>query len=94
MPIDRALLARAYGRPQDLRFEEAVALAKQLGFEHVRTTGSHYLFQHAKAPAVRERFPRPLNLQEGRDGKAKAYQVKQMLQMAEAFGMISAPTED
>ncbi len=42
---------------------------------------------------VREQFPRPLNLQKGRDGKAKAYQVKQMLQMAEALGIIAALVE-
>jgi len=68
-------------------------LAEELGFEHVRTAGSHHLFHHPGASMVREQFPRPLNLQKGRDGKAKAYQVKQMLQMAEALGIIAALVE-
>jgi len=93
MPIDRKLLERAYRRPQDLRFDEAVTLAEQLGFECVRIVGSHYVFHHARAPLVRAQFPRPLNLQEGADGKAKAYQVKQLVQMAEALGIIQAPGE-
>jgi HicA toxin of bacterial toxin-antitoxin, len=90
MPVDRALLDRAYRNPQDLRFEEALTLAEQLGFECVRTAGSHHIFHHPKAQTIRARFPRPLNLQGARDGKAKAYQVKQLLQMAEALGIILA----
>jgi len=94
MPIDRKLLKRAYRRPQDIRFNEAVALAEQLGFECVRIVGSHHVFQHPRGPLVRAQFPRPLNLQEGADGKAKAYQVKQLVQMAEALGIIRPPEEE
>lgn len=94
MPIDRKLLERAYRRPQDLRFDEAVALAEQLGFECVRIAGSHHVFRHPRGPLVRAQFPRPLNLQEGTDGKAKAYQVKQLVQMAEALGIIRPPGEE
>ena len=88
MPIDHKLLERAYRRPQDLRFDEAVALAEQLGFECVRIVGSHHVFRHPRGLLVRAQFPRPLNLQEGADGKAKPYQVKQLVQMAEALGII------
>lgn len=94
MAIDRKLLERAYRRPQDLRFDEAVALAEQLGFRCVRVVGSHYIFRHPRGPIVRAQFPRPLNLQEGADGKAKPYQVKQLVQMAEALGMIHASGEE
>jgi hypothetical protein len=39
---------------------------------------------------IRKHFPRLLNLQRAEDGKsAKAYQVRQMLKMAEALGIIS-----
>lgn len=94
MAIDRELLERAYRRPQDLRFHEAITLAEQLGFECVRIVGSHHVFHHPGAPLVRAQFPRPLNLQEGTDGKAKAYQVKQLVQMAEALGTIQPPGEE
>ena len=38
---------------------------------------------------IRKRFPMPLNLQYGKNGKAKAYQVRQMLSMAEAMGLVA-----
>jgi HicA-like toxin of HicAB toxin-antitoxin system len=97
MPIDRKLLERAYRRPQDLRFAEVLTLAEQLGFERVRIAGSHHIFRHPRGPTVssfRTQFPQPLNLQEGRAGKAKAYQVKQMLQMAETLGIITPAAEE
>jgi hypothetical protein len=88
MPIDPALLAKAYRAPQDLRFEEACALAGQLGFEEVRRTGSHRIYRHARGRRIREQFPLPLNLQCGKNGKAKVYQVRQMLAIAELAGNI------
>lgn len=94
MPVDSKLLARAYRRPQDLRIDEALTLAEQLGFEKVRTVGSHTIFHHPKAPLIRATFPRPLNLQEGSAGKAKAYQVQQMLEMAQALGIIDIPGKE
>ena len=87
MAIDENLLGKARNSPHDLRFEEALKLAKQLGFVEVRSTGSHRIFHHpagGKIPSP----PRPLNLQEGKNGRAKAYQVRQMLTMAEAMGII------
>lgn len=89
MPVDRELLAKAYRNPHGLRFEEALRLATELGFEEVRVKGSHHLFRHPQAQKVKGSFPRPLNLQEGADGKAKGYQVRQMLRMAEALGTIT-----
>ena len=91
MPVDPELLRRARDCPQDLRFGEACKLAEQLGFEEVRTRGSHNVFRHPMASSIRAAFPLPLNLQCGQDGKAKAYQVKQLLKLVE---MHNLPIED
>ena len=91
MAVDLDLLTRARVAPQSLWFEEAVALALQLGFVEVRQHGSHRIFHHPIGGRLRAAFPRPLNLQVGRNGKAKGYQVKQLLQMAENLGIIGAP---
>jgi hypothetical protein len=94
MAIDPTLLAKAYRAPQSLSFEEALALAKQLLFEEVGGRGSHTVFRHPQGGIIRKDFPYPLNLQRAGDGKsAKAYQVRQMLKMAEALGVISRPTK-
>lgn len=88
MPVNRQLLRQARESPENLRFDEAVTLAQQLGFELVRRAGSHRIFRHPQAGSIREQFPHPLNLQEGEHGKAKAYQVRQMLLMAEALRLL------
>ena len=44
MAVDLDLLTRARVAPQSLWFEEAVALALQLGFVEVRQHGSHRIF--------------------------------------------------
>jgi hypothetical protein len=90
MAIDQALVARARRNPAGLSFEDALMLARQLGFQHIHTQGSHFIFHHPLAPQIRNQFPQPLNLQRGKDGKAKSYQIRQLLQMAEAMGIIPA----
>jgi len=89
MAVDEQLLARARRNPGGLAFAEAMTLAKQLGWQEVRIRGSHHIFHHLLAPNIKDRYPQPLNLQEGKDGKAKAYQVRQMIDMATAMGVIS-----
>lgn len=88
MPVDAELLARARNKPASLTFDEACSLAKQLGWEEDRQRGSHLIFHHPLAPKIRRLHPRPLNLQKGKNGEAKAYQVNQMLDMAVAMGII------
>jgi hypothetical protein len=88
MTVDEQLLARARHNPAGLVFAEALALAQQLGWHEVRIRGSHHIFHHPLAPKIKDRYPQPLNLQEGKDGNAKAYQVRQMLDMATAMGVI------
>jgi hypothetical protein len=94
VPVDASLLAKARENPQDLRFDEAKMLATELGFQLARISGSHHIYTHPLGTSLRERFPRPLNLQEGANGKAKAYQVRSMLEMAEAVGVIPPASED
>ncbi len=59
-----------------------------IGWQEVRIRGSHHIFHHPQALKIRDRYPQPLNLQEGKDGKTKTYQVRQMIEMATAMGII------
>lgn len=73
----KKLLAQALRNPQGLRFTEACQLAQAFGFRHVRTNGSHAIFSRPGAPEI-------VNLQNV-GGKAKAYQVRQMLKLMETL---------
>lgn len=73
------LLQKALASPANLRFDEVCALARAFGFHLSRVNGSHHIFAH---PAVREL----VNLQEVRR-KAKPYQVKQLLGLAERYNL-------
>jgi hypothetical protein len=79
----RKLLEKALRNPQGLRFEEAKRLAQAFGFRLDRISGSHHIF-------VRPGIPQLMNLQ-NRGGKAKAYQVKQLLKLVETHNL---PLED
>jgi predicted RNA binding protein YcfA (HicA-like mRNA interferase family) len=75
----KKLLKKALSSPANLRFEEIFALAKAFGFHLSRINGSHHIFVH---PAVREL----LNLQDVA-GKAKPYQVRQLLNLVERYNL-------
>lgn len=68
----RKLLERARNNPRDVRFADLVSLAEAHGFALDRVDGSHRVYKH---PRVREL----LNLQPRKDGKAKPYQVREVL---------------
>ncbi|MBK8275769.1 MAG: type II toxin-antitoxin system HicA family toxin [Nitrospira sp.] len=76
---NRKLLAKALRSSKNLRFSEALALAKAFGFRLSRTKGSHHIFVH---PNIREL----VNLQEV-DSKAKPYQVRQLLEIVERYNL-------
>jgi hypothetical protein len=76
MAIDPVLLEKARLRPHALRLEEALRLSRQLGFAKVRQVRGHRILHHAAAVA--------LNLQAGRNGYAKAYQVRRLLEVSGA----------
>jgi hypothetical protein len=75
----RKLLRKALASPNNLRFGDVWALAEAFGFRLSRTSGSHHIFIH---PDVREL----LNLQEVH-GRAKPYQVRQLLQLVERYNL-------
>ena len=73
------LLRKALASPANFRFEEACALAQGFGFHLSRVNRSHHIFVH---PDVREL----VNLQDVR-GKAKAYQIRQLLHLVERYNL-------
>jgi len=73
------LLQKALSSPANLRFDEACDLARAFGFHLSRVRGSHHIFAHQN---VREL----VNLQEVR-GKAKPYQVRQLLALVERYNL-------
>lgn len=70
------LLAKARRNPVGLRFPDATRLADCLGLVLRRVSGSHFLYESSTHLA---------NLQPRKDGKAKAYQVRQLLKIADAM---------
>jgi len=75
----RKLLEKALAGSKDIRFSEAVVLAEGFGFRLSRTSGSHHIFVH---PQVQEL----VNLQNVH-GKAKPYQIRQLLQLVERYDL-------
>jgi len=75
----RKLLLKLLSGSRNVRFSEAVAIAEDFGFRLDRVNGSHHIFVHPKIPEL-------LNLQDLK-GKAKPYQVKQLLQLAEIHNL-------
>jgi len=73
------LLEKAINSPQNFRFAEAIKLAEGFGFQLARTSGSHHIL---KRPGI----PELLNFQ-NIGGKAKAYQIKQMLELVEFYDL-------
>jgi predicted RNA binding protein YcfA (HicA-like mRNA interferase family) len=71
----RKLLEKALREPNNLAFSEMVILVEAFGFHLSRINGSHHIFVHPKIQGI-------INLQEV-NGKAKAYQVRQFLQLVE-----------
>jgi len=75
----RKLLLKLLSGSKNVRFSEAVAIAEAFGFRLDRVNGSHHIFIHPKIPEL-------LNLQDLK-AKAKPYQVKQLLQLAEIHNL-------
>lgn len=74
------LLARlSRGALGNVRFSDARRLVEACGFELIRVSGSHHVFSHPGIPEL-------VNLQEVR-GEAKAYQLRQFLQLVEQYNL-------
>ena len=74
------LFEKARNNPAGLRFSELKALCVCAGFKWDRTSGSHLIFK-------REVPFRLLSIQNMPDGKAKPYQVRQLINFIEAIGL-------
>jgi len=69
------LLLKARNSPHNLKFEEVCALAECYGWNYVGGGGSHRVYMH---PTLGNTVGSMMNLQ-SKKGKAKAYQVRQLL---------------
>jgi len=63
--------------PENVRFEEICALAEMAGFTFKAARGSHKTYRHAGVVEL-------LNFQDD-GGKAKPYQVRQLLKIIESY---------
>ena len=77
------LLKKLLSGSKNIRFAEVAACAKAFGFALRGISGNHHIFVH---PDISEL----LNLQNV-NGKAKPYQVRQLLQLIEQYNL---PMED
>jgi predicted RNA binding protein YcfA (HicA-like mRNA interferase family) len=66
------LLQKAQNQPRGLRFEELLRLAECYGFRFTRQRGSHRQYRHDELGVS-------IPLQPDKNGKAKEYQVGQVL---------------
>ena len=74
-----ALLAKARSNPKGLRFDEACQLAEAFGWTLARQRGSHRVYKRSGTMEL-------VNLQPDENGKAKAYQVRQILRLIDQSG--------
>ncbi len=75
----RKLLQKLLSGSKNIRFSEAVACAEMFGFRLDRVKSSHHIFVHSEVPEL-------VNLQSVK-GKAKPYQVKQLLELVERYNL-------
>ena len=73
------LLQKLLSGSKNIRFSEAVACAEAFGFELARISSSHHIYIHPNVPEL-------VNLQNV-NGKAKPYQVKQLLHIIEQYNL-------
>ena len=75
----RKLLLKAYNSAHNLRFSEFVTLIEAFGFVHDRTQGSHLIYMRPDVLDIGDI--------QSRAGKAKSYQVRQFLALAEFYAL-------
>lgn len=81
--IDKLYAQLLANRRATISFRDFEKLLKAFGFEHVRTTGSHRQYVHPK-------LSRPLPVQPT-SKDAKAYQVREFLELVEEHGLYIEP---
>lgn len=75
----RKLLAKVLASSKNVSFHDMIILVEAFGFHLSRINGSHHIFVHPQIPEL-------VNLQE-KNGKAKPYQVREFLQLVEAYDL-------
>lgn len=80
-PVSRwqDLVESARASPANVRFRDLCGLLVRIGYALDRKHGSHLIYRHSS----RRDLP-IMNLQEGQAGKAKPYQVRQILGLIDA----------
>lgn len=73
------LLQRALAGSKNISFRDMVTLIEAFGFQLVRTSGSHHIFEHPALPDL-------VNIQ-NRKGQAKPYQIRQFLDLVEYYDL-------
>lgn len=81
------LLEQARNNPKNVRLADALKLAEAFGFTH-RAGGKHpHIYKRKGSPTM-------LNFQDAGNGKAEAYQVRQLLGAIDEMGGTPPPTDD
>lgn len=75
----RKLLQKLLSGSKNLKFSDVVSIAEAFGFEFDRISGSHHIFVHPNVPEL-------VNLQKVK-GKAKPYQIRQLLKIIEKYNL-------
>jgi predicted RNA binding protein YcfA (HicA-like mRNA interferase family) len=75
----RKTLEKLQAGSRNVAFRDLLGLAGAFGFAVVRISGSHHILKHPSVPEM-------LNLQ-AEKGDAKPYQVRQLLQLVERYGL-------
>ena len=75
----RRLLKKLLSGSRNIRFSEVTIIAEAYGFKCDRISGSHHIFIHPDIPEL-------INLQTVK-GKAKPYQIKQLLKIVEKYNL-------
>jgi len=73
------VLKKLLSGSKNIRFADLVACAEGFGFRLARVSGSHHIYVHPDVPEL-------INLQDV-DGKAKPYQIRQLLQIVEQYDL-------
>ena len=75
------LFKKAKNNPKGFRFSELQRLCECVDMGHDRTAGSHVIYKRKIPP------PFTLSIQEMKDGKAKPYQVNELIDFIEEYDL-------
>lgn len=82
----KKLIQKALNSPQNLTFQELCKLCESFGLVCRDITGSHHQYKRMEKP----RFTQTIT---NVDGKAKAYQVRQLMERIKRYGLMEEDNE-